>query len=392
MKHIIASGLFAMPALVAAQTGSLTITGNINAQFESISAPGATNPLAPADALRVTGRTRANQNASELRFSGSRAFGNGIEGFFTLGSEVQSFSGAHANNTGTFAARNTGVGLRGRFGEVALGRWDSHYHWGSIFVDRAFIHQGLATDSKGLLSFVNGSVFVGSRFSNSLTYSSPNFGGLVGRVVYSRNDGGVAAGGSLGPLKDSSINLAATYQSGPVSAFASYFRREDASVPLPFAAAATATAMDQDGVRVGASYAFGGLTVGAIVDSTKQVHRTSPVASVDMTRTAWVIPVRYELGPHRMAASYGVAQDSRGSLMPASVVGTNNRTGASFMQLSYQYWFDKSANINVAYARMRNRANGMYDLTLQGGLGINGLPATRGADPRTIQVGMYFGF
>lgn len=395
MKHILSAAILALPLACIAQTEapSLIITGSINAQLESVGAPGATNTLSAADAARVATRSRLNQNGSELRFSGQRAFGNGMEGFFTIGSEVQSFSGANANNTNTFAVRNTGVGIRGAFGEVALGRWDSHYHWGPILVDRAYLTSGLAGDSKALNSFVNGTVFVGNRFSNTVRYNTPTFAGVTAHVIVSRNDGTVTAVPVIGELADRSVNLAITYRSGDLIAFASYFDRDEASAPLPFAAAATASAMSQKSRRAGASYLIlPGLTAGVIVDVTSQTHRTAASSGLGIKRTAWTIPLRYQTGPHQLAVTLASAADSTGSLMPASVVGTNADTGARFMQFGYQYALDKATNLQFTLAKVSNSRNGSYDLSLNAGLGIAGLAATRGADPRTVQIGMRYAF
>ena len=76
---------------------TVVISGSVNAQFESIRADGATNPAAS-----IPSRTRVNQNGSELRFTATREFDGGLQGYATIGSEIQSFSGANGNNTNTF--------------------------------------------------------------------------------------------------------------------------------------------------------------------------------------------------------------------------------------------------------------------------------------------------
>ncbi len=138
--------LLAAPGLALADfkltsgTNELTISGNINAQFDHISTSGAT-----VAANQPPSRARLNQNSSELRFTGTRDLGNGFQGFATIGSEVQSFAGSQGNNLNTFAFRNTGVGLRGNFGEVALGRWDTHYHFNVIAgIDSSYVTGPLA--------------------------------------------------------------------------------------------------------------------------------------------------------------------------------------------------------------------------------------------------------
>lgn len=377
---------------------AVVISGSINAQFESIQANGATNAAA-----NIASRTRANQNGSELRFTATRDFARGLQGFATVGSEVQSFSGANANNTNTFAFRNTGVGLRGSFGEAAIGRWDSHYHWSSLMVDRAFLTAGLATDSKSIVSWINSSGatnmnFLGNRFSNSLRYSTPSLGGLTGHAIYARNDGGVASFAGRTNQKDHSLNLAATYNDGPLQAFASYFTRDGANVPLPYTTPLTPTLASQDALRLGAAYTWaGGWRAGLIFDRSKTEQSPAPGTVLNASRTAWAVPVVYTSGPHQFSLTYARAGDTSGNLFPAiTAIGSNRDTGATLLALGYQYAFDANANFHVGLARLTNRRNAGYDFNLNGGAGVMNTAApgasALGADPRTLQIGLRFAF
>jgi len=377
---------------------TVTISGALNAQFESIQATGATNPAA-----NIPSRTRANQNGSELRFTATREFDGGLRGFATIGSEIQSFSGGNGNNTNTFAFRNTGVGVRGAFGEVALGRWDSHYHWSSLVVDRAFLTGGLALDSKSLLSWINSSGatsmnFLGNRFSNSIRYNTPSYGGLTGHLIYSRNDGASAAFAGRTNQKDSSVNLAATYANGPWSAFASYFNREGANVPMPYTSPLTPTLAKQKAFRTGAAYDIGGgWRAGLIFDRSETQQSPTLATTLNAKRTAWAIPLVYTNGKHQVSLTYARAGDTSGTLFPAvAVIGTNSNTGASMAALGYQYALDRNANFQVALSRLTNQRNAGYDFNLNGGAGVMNTAApgasALGADPRTLQVGLRFAF
>ncbi|MDP3797418.1 MAG: porin [Polaromonas sp.] len=208
--------LLAVPGIALADfkltsgANEFTISGNINAQLDYISTSGASVP-----ANQPASRTRLNQNASELRFSGIRDLGNGLQGFTTIGSEVQSFSGAQASNLNTFAFRNTGVGVRGTFGEVAAGRWDMHYHFNGLAgIDTSYITGPLAWSSQSLWGFVNSSELLGNRFGNTIRYASPTIGNLTFHAIASRGDGGVVSAPTSGiaNAKDVSINLAAVYK------------------------------------------------------------------------------------------------------------------------------------------------------------------------------------
>lgn len=172
---------------ITSGNNEFVLSDALNAQVEALSTSNTTVP-----ANRPSGRSRLNQNSSELRFTFNRIFGEGLQGFGTIGTEVQSFSGGNANNTSSFGFRNTGIGLRGGFGEVALGRWDSHYHPNFLAsVDSAYFAGPMAWSTQALWGFVNSSELLGNRFGNTVRYATPTVGGFTGLAIVSRGDGGV---------------------------------------------------------------------------------------------------------------------------------------------------------------------------------------------------------
>lgn len=398
--------LAALPGLALADykitqgANEFTLSGNINAQVEALSTSGATVPAAqPAD------RTRLNQNSSELRFTFTRKFDGGLQGFGTIGTEVQSFSGGNANNTNTFAFRNTGVGLRGGFGEVAVGRWDSHYHMNFLAgIDSAYFTGPMAWSTQALWGFVNSSELVGNRFANTLRYSTPNYAGFTGHAIVSRGDGGVnnVAAAGIANAKDTSTNLAVVYRSGPVSAFASVYNRDDFVMNLPYAAAATPSLASQNSTRIGAKYLFSnGFSVGLLWDSSEQGHSVPGGAAAfagerKAKRTAWALPLEFAMGKHRINANVAKAGSTSGNLFTSAPIGTNAGTGATFLNLGYKYWLDDNTNFHVGWSRLKNERNASYDLFLNGGVAgapdLRGNGAARGTDVQSIQLGMLFRF
>lgn len=378
-------------------TNELVISGLLNAQGEELTTSSATVPAARPDS-----RSRLNQNGSELRFTVTRALAGDTQVFATVGSELQSFSGANGNNTSTFGLRNTGIGLRGTFGEVAIGRWDSHYHFSPVFVDQQYLSGPAAWSANSIISFVGTSELVGNRFANSLRYISPTFSGFTGHFIVSRGDGGsnnVPASG-ITAARDTSVNVAATYRTGPLSGFVSLYDRRDFIMNLPYAAANVSSLTAQRSARAGVKYGFpGGVSVGVVADTTRELHEvpggTAAFAgSRDLRRTAWAVPAEWALGAHRVSATYGKAGEARGALLPASIIGTNSDTGASFSTVGYKYWWDSNTNIHVGWARLSNQMNAAYDLYLNGGVGtdLRGNGNARGTNVQSFDVGLYYRF
>ncbi len=378
----------------------LILSGNLNAQVETLTTSDTTVP-----ANRPPSRSRLNQNSSELRFTFNRNLGDGLQGFGTVGTEIQSFSGGNANNTSTFGFRNTGVGLRGGFGEVAVGRWDSHYHMNFLAsIDSAYLTGPMAWSTQSLWGFVNSSELIGNRFANTVRYATPNYKGFTGHAIVSRGDGAVSNVPATGisNARDLSTNLAVVYRDGPIGAFASLYQRDDFVMNLPFAAAPTPSLSEQTSARAGAKYTFGnGLSLGVIWDNSEQTHKVSGGAAAfaggrSAKRTVWAFPVEYATGKHRINFNYAKAGDTSGNLFLSSPIGTNANTGATFLNLGYKYWIDDNTNFHVGWSRMNNKANGAYDLFLNGGVAgapdLRGVGAARGTKVQSIQVGMLFRF
>jgi len=369
----------------------LSINFWIDAQAEVVKGDGSTAPATPPST-----RARLNQNSSELRFTGTRKFDNNLQAFVTVGSEMRTLSTIDANVTNTFGFRNTGIGLRGSFGEVAIGRWDVHYQYypAVAAVDSAYLTGPIAWASGSVVAFMSYSTdLIGNRYANTLRYNTPTFAGFTGYAAFTRNDGGTNnTVTGLPNQQDRGSNLALTYRNGGLSAFASYFDRTGFVLPLPYTA--TNSAVHQTSLRAGAKYTLPmGLAIGFGVDQTANRHN-APASGVDAEakRTAWAVPVAYRLGGHDLSATYGSAGNASGDLLVNSPLGTNDQTGAKFMHLGYKYWLDKDTNFHVGWAKVTNQANANYDLYLGGALGVRGVRALAGTDVQSAQIGLFTRF
>lgn len=280
----------------------------------------------------------------------------------------------------------------------------------------------------------------GGRFANATSYTTPAFGGFVAELAYARPNSTAANSDGLFNTtastirKESAWTVKLNYDNGPMNAFLSYIAHNDISwrntglvgytgtntlvTPALFKAttcsAATATAGggacaagttgpttwsgEVRGFRLGGSYAFGnGLKIGLIYDTNKTLGKddTSPATNSDFNtkRTAWVIPVSWTFGPHKVGGTYGKAGNTTGggSLFTGQLATADmNQTGARYWMAGYQYAFSKRTNIGVTFARIDNDSRAGYDFFQNAYVGVTA--NTRGADPTTVSLGMKHSF
>lgn len=111
-------------------------------------------------------------NASRIGLKGSETLENGIEAFYKFEFEVQVDDGDKSGET--FAQRNIYVGLKGDFGSVQAGKFDTPLKVAQKKVD---LFNDLAGDIKNMIT-VND-----IRADNSVAYTSPD-GPFVGSVAF----------------------------------------------------------------------------------------------------------------------------------------------------------------------------------------------------------------
>ncbi|MCC6658271.1 MAG: porin [Rhodocyclaceae bacterium] len=417
------AGVLAAP-LAMAQT-NVTISGTLNAGFESVSAGGSsvadalaagTNTVPTGRQGSLTSRTRVVDNSSELRFTVTEDLGNGLKAFGTIGAAVDPGNSNVTATTasGSLGSRNTGVGLRSdKWGEIMLGFWDLQTHLVGN-VDSFYGKGAAAAYSRGMLHN-NGrgqrAVTQGGRMANQIRYVSPRWNGFDVTVQYSRHVEAANASSLIGTPNDEAKErtwaISPTYVNGPWTAFYGWMKISDRTIT----GGATGTSgilgaagtVDVTGNRAGIAYTFPmGLRVGLIWDRLK-AHETADVVATgtgSMSRTAWALPVSYTTGAHSFGVTYARAGAINASASVAAIntavkLGDNN-TGAHFWTLGYQYALSKRTNVWLNYARITNGRGAAYDFDSNAGIGMGATPlalglartGNEGADPRTIGIGL----
>ncbi len=363
-KKLIAAavaGLIAVPAM--AQT-NVTISGRFAAGWESYKLSDCTAGFSCRTESRVS------DQSSRLIFNVLEDLGGGLKAWGQLDYRGATDLGGLANSG------NSGVGLMGNWGKLTIGRWDVHYNeMVGLEANRAGSLQSIV--SFAMMSQVNGTTVAnGTRTPNILMWDSPNWNGFTARLAYSTSfaageGSGRSVSGAPNPGGGSAWTGALRYNNGPWAAGISHWNANTEARPVT-----GASSMDQTSTRAWLGYTFGmGLKLGIAYDNSKV-----EIAGGDHRRGAWMIPVSYAWGPHKVYVNYAHA---------GKTTNVANSKGSQW-GLGYDYAFSKRTSAGVYYTAVNNNSGGSYDLF---GLGANGATATSaGEDSRQWYFGLAHNF
>ncbi|MDZ7584719.1 MAG: porin [Thiobacillus sp.] len=153
------------------------------------------------DQPNTTNDVQVSSNASRIGFKGAEDLGGGLSAIWQLESTVDL-----DEQGGSFATRNSFVGLKGGFGTVIAGTNDTPLKNVGRKID---LFGDTIADSRNVMG--QGS---DTRAKNMVAYMSPSFSGLDFAAAYSTDLG---AASTAGDADNSSVyNLSATYANGPL--------------------------------------------------------------------------------------------------------------------------------------------------------------------------------
>lgn len=273
---------------------------------------------------KTTGQTLVERenHASRLGLRGTEDLGGGLSAIFNLESEILADTGAQKGN---LFERQANVGLRGAFGTAYLGRTKNLLDGAQGRVE-PFAADGVV--GKVDEAMMRGGVGV-SRVSNSLTYNSPSFGGLVlgAQAVASEVNGAKAGFGML-----------ATYDNGPISAHGGYER----------AVQAVATPVEATLWAVGGGYKFGAAKVTAAYSK-----GDTDVAATGQFKS-YLVGLAYTIGQGDAKAVYGNQKQSNNKV---SDLGTVKEIG-----VGYDYHLSKRTDLYAYAGRERVKSLTSYQM------------------------------
>lgn len=323
-------GAVASPLVLA--DSNVTIYGNMDVGVESFD-----NGL-----IR---KTQVQDYFSYIGFKGEEKIDGGLSAIFQIETRVAPDDSA---GSAAFASRNSFVGLKGGFGTVLLGTYDTPWKTttnGTNVIDgpgeqiEAIINQDQSTTGLNYHT----------RQTNTVQYWSPNFSGFDFKLGFGPDE-----------AKDKSKNatrwsMNGGYSAGPLYVGLGYEMRAD---NLSFVQTdKTTTFRDSNAVKLVGRYTFAGATtLGFAYSHLNQDMYAAP----DLSRNAWSLSVKHLLNEKvALSAAYAYAsKDKARKAVNGAIVDKDN--GAKEVSLEAAYLFSKRTKTYAFYSQMRNDSDGNY--------------------------------
>jgi predicted porin len=400
----------AAPASVALAQSSVQLYGTLNFSIAH------TRYSASAGGVSGISKWAVNTHGSNYGIRGTENLGGGLTAWFQSEFNLKN---ERENDvvSGQGTARNSGLGLRGGWGDFFVGTWTTPmaelYGLGDVGSIGGY---GLTTavigrrETTGTLVSRNCGNIVGAggagalttasvptsicgaseagwagayahwrRFGQALHYRSPMFGGAQFKLAITPNEtkanGGFAPDGLTTTVVENpsawSASLHWTGMGGKARIGIANMRAKDAST----------VGQTDSGWNIAGGYDFGVVNLGLVYDRYSYKTATGTSKSREYSIGA-AIPV----GSGKVGISYARARDIRGG----ALAGDN---GAKQWNIGYEHNLSKRTAVNIGYAKISNDAAAVFTWTGMTTI-QNGATATplAGSDPSVLFVGMRHSF
>jgi predicted porin len=309
--------------------------------------------------------TNVASNSSRLGIKGSEDLGAGMKAVFQFETTLNMDGEANGTSAGFGGQRNSMVGLGGGFGTVMLGIWDTPYKT----MARTYDLFGDRIGDTRTLTRTAGSATLGfdERPANVVAYVSPSFNGIQATLAYVADEKN-----SKSTVNDATAFSAGVgYKAGKLKADIAY---ETHAKGLN---AAATNAKSMSGVRLGAAYDFGMVTLNGFY------------ANQDVAIAADNVKARniYGIGAGVKVGAAGVA---KAQYFVADKYNSADN-GASLIAVGYDHNMSKNTTVYAAYALTDNANAASYQVNGGGGHG-DATSVNAGKDPSAFSVGVIHKF
>ena len=325
------------PALALADTGNLTVYGVFHADLESVKND---KPLAN----NATSLNRIVSNATHLGFKGSENLGDSLSAIYQLEAE---FDLTNTGGTPFAKTRNSNVGLKGNFGTVFYGNWDTPYKMTNAKVNLfGYTHIAATTDITGRIGVSDGNASFNTRQKNVIQYWTPNYNGFQAKLAYAPDNAkkstvAVATGG------DKSVwSMSAAYENDMFFGTYGYEAHKDA-----LAGVGSTVSLTDSANRLIGAYKFKDGQVGLVYERLSVA--TAATSTTTSSRNGWELSGKYKFGASNIGASYTRAGD----------LGGVANTGANQYSLRYGYNLSKRTEVYGFYTRLSNDVAASYNFS-----------------------------
>ena len=390
----------AAPALALAQS-SVQVYGTVHLSVNQMKISGDTAGLLNGDT-----KYGVASHASNWGLRSTESLGGGMTAWFQAEFNMQ-MARNNGVNDGENTARNSGVGLRGSWGNIYLGNWETPWAqtfrfwdvgsiggWGPVTsiigrrettgsapsrncsnlqsgagsgpagggTPNAPTAAGLATPTNICgqdAETANGGTAVGAyalwrRFSNAVHYETPVWSGFQGKLAIMPNErksNYVVAAANTAAGNPATASRAAQFNENPSAWSASVGwtgmgGRARAFIATMQAKDFSTVAQTDGGWTIGGGYNFGPAELGGVYEK-----YTYKLAAGDSTAKEWALALAVPVGPGKIGASYAKASALSGSAAPAQAA---NDTAAKMWNLGYQWDLSKRTNLGFGVAKIDN--------------------------------------
>ena len=291
----------------------------------------------------VTKVTSGAASASRIGFRGTEELGGGLSAFFVLETGVKIDTG-EVDAAGTIFNRQALVGLKGQFGQVALGRQYTPYHTTLVAIDP--FATGMAGSSKNLFPDSGTNI----RTSNTITYASPVRHGVDAQLAYSV---GEQADASTGRQFGGSIGYAA----GPLLVRLAY-NSKNSDVTATGTSAAISRSLGRN-MLLGATYNLGWIKLHAAYGVDKG-YNSAPIQNANNPFGG----VKPTPSTDDSEVLLGFSAPAGPGTLLFSAMRKNDKTSfnqdASSVGIGYLYPLSKRTNLYASYGHIYNRNGAGY--------------------------------
>ncbi len=340
------------------QDDAVQLYGRLNLGIESVRLHGSNDGAATP---------RLSNYRSVFGVRGSEDLGGSLKAIFQVEGTLSPDTGA-----GAIAARDTRIGLQGRWGTLFGGNWTTPYTSATAALDpfypttagyMSIMGNGSASTSDNVIDTTS----FDRRQRNSVHYWSPAWEGLSLRLAQGLNEEKPANG-----ARPALTSAALVYERGPLYATAAWERHHDYQGP----------GLNDTGAKLGAAWQFGHTRLAGVAERLR--YRT---AAGTLARSSYYVSVTHQLGAHGLRLGVARAGDGSG---PANerlgYLRAGPGTGAWHATLGYEYALSKRTSLFVFHSRLKNGSRGGYDFA------INGLDAAAGTRLDATSSGMRLAF
>jgi predicted porin len=310
------AGAFAAPALVYAQNATVQVYGRANVEYGYVDQG---NNRPDTDMFQTPG-------GSAVGFKGQENLGGGLAAWF----QCESSADVRGLNQDGFCSRNSAIGLRGGWGNLFFGKWDTPFKragavgtvgtgetgvQGASFLTFGNSTGGGASGGQGTSQSLGRNVWK-RRETSTVNYESPDFGGFKFGVAYSSANATSAVDATTN-ARPRVGSIGGSYSNGPLNIGLGYEKHWDFGNGANGIVLGAGGGHNDEAWTVGISYNFmGSLLVGAqYIDQKYEVG-----GGGDVKKKNWHLGADWNFGgPHHIMGAYTQAGDSKGSATPAQV-------------------------------------------------------------------------